>query len=101
MNANLKTRLGLTISGLITAGASTAMAVPAAPTQWEKCAGIAKAGLNDCGSLDGAHACSGKAVRDNDPKEWVYVPSGTCAKIVGGSVAAVKPAAKSVSTPGK
>jgi len=73
-------------------GASTTWAVPDQPTAWEKCAGIAKAGQNDCGSLDGKHDCSGKATKDNDPKEWVYVPKGTCEKIVGGKVAAVKPA---------
>ena len=77
-------------------GASTiAHAVPDQPKNWEKCAGIAKAGKNDCGSLDGSHACAGQAKRDLDDKEWVYVPQGTCEKIVGGFVAKVKPAKKS------
>ena len=85
------------VAGVIALGAgsaSTAWAVPDAPTAWEKCAGVAKAGKNDCGSLDGKHDCSGKATKDIDPKEWVYVPEGTCEKIVGGEVAAVKPAKK-------
>ena len=69
-----------------------AQAVPDAPIEWEKCAGIAKAGKNDCGSLDGKHGCAGHAKVDNDPNEWVYVPGGTCEKITGGSVAKVKPA---------
>lgn len=73
-------------------GAGTAYAVPDQPTQWEKCAGISKAGMNDCGALNGKHDCAGKASADNDPQEWVYVPHGTCTKINGGSVAAVKPA---------
>lgn len=50
----------------------------------EKCAGIAKAGMNDCGA--NGHGCAGQAAVDADPNEWVYVPEGTCEKIVGGSV---------------
>ncbi len=66
--------------------------VPDQPKAWEKCAGIAKAGKNDCGALDGKHACAGMAKVDNAKTEWVYVPKGTCDKIPGGKVAAVKPA---------
>jgi uncharacterized membrane protein len=72
--------------------AITAQAVPDAPKQWEKCAGIAKAGMNDCGALDGSHNCAGQATGDSLDTEWVYVPQGTCGKITGGNVAAVKPA---------
>ena len=72
--------------------ATQAQAVPDAPSEWEKCAGIAKAGKNDCGSLDGKHGCSGQATVDNSDVEWVYVPRGTCEKITGGVVAKVKPA---------
>ena len=50
----------------------------------EKCAGIVKAGQNDCGA--NGHSCSGKAKTDGDPNEWIYVPKGTCQKIVGGRV---------------
>lgn len=60
---------------------------------YEKCQGIVKAGLNDCGA--NGHACAGYAKVDNDPNEWIYVPEGTCDKIVGGSVKAPKTAAKS------
>lgn len=84
------------IAGILALGAglasAPAQAVPDAPQAWEKCAGIAKQGMNDCGSLDGRHACAGQADKDADPTEWVYVPQGTCTKIVGGRVAAVKPA---------
>ena len=73
-----------------------ANAVPGSPTHWEKCAGIAKAGMNDCGSLDGSHGCAGQAKADNLDIEWVYVPQGTCEKITGGNVAKVKPAKTSV-----
>lgn len=49
---------------------------------FERCAGIVKAGKNDCATSK--HACAGQAVRDSDPEEWVYVPKGACDKIVGG-----------------
>jgi len=55
----------------------------------EKCMGIAKAKMNDCGTSK--HACAGQAATDGDAEEWVYVPEGTCEKIVGGKV---KPAKK-------
>jgi len=53
----------------------------------EKCAGIAKAGKNDCGTSK--HACAGQAKTDGG-EEWVYVPKGSCEKIVGGTVVASK-----------
>ncbi len=52
----------------------------------EKCAGIVKAGKNDCGTSK--HACSGNAAVDKDPEEWVYVPAGTCEKIADGKLVA-------------
>ena len=84
------------MAGIFAIGASmaaqNAMAVPDAPQNWEICAGIASAGKYDCGSLDGSHKCAGQAKEDNMPTEWVYVPEGTCTKITGGEVKAVKPA---------
>ena len=50
----------------------------------EKCMGIAKAGLNDCGTSK--HSCAGQATVDRDPEEWIYLPAGTCEKITGGKV---------------
>lgn len=89
-------RTRVAIAGMLAAGAmlatNTASAVPDAPKAWEKCAGVAKAGKNDCGSLDGKHACASQSSVDNSPQEWVYVPVGTCEKITGGVVAKVKPA---------
>ena len=89
-----KQLLGAALLGLGTLAGTSAQAVPDAPAQWEKCAGIAKAGMNDCGALDGSHNCAGQAPSDNLETEWVYVPEGTCEKITGGKVAAVKPAKK-------
>lgn len=82
-------------AALLAGSTMTAIAhggVPDAPEQWEKCAGVAATGQNDCGSLDGAHACGGMSTKDNDPNEWLYVPAGTCEKLTGGKVVAVKDA---------
>ena len=82
-----------TIASLVTLSISTAaQAVPDQPKAWEKCAGIAQAGKNDCGALDGKHKCAGQSKTDDDKNEWVYVPEGTCTKITGGVVAKVVPA---------
>jgi uncharacterized membrane protein len=91
MNKPLLTATLISASALI-GTANTAHAVPDAPKAWEKCAGIAKAGKNDCGALDGSHGCAGQSTVDNADTEWVYVPKGTCEKLTGGSVAKVKPA---------
>ncbi|MDM8566230.1 DUF2282 domain-containing protein [Candidatus Halobeggiatoa sp. HSG11] len=56
----------------------------------EKCMGIVKVGMNDCGTSK--HACAGQAEVDSDPEEWIYVPEGMCAKIVGGTVKGAKSA---------
>jgi uncharacterized membrane protein len=53
----------------------------------EKCAGIAKAGKNDCGTSK--HGCAGQAKTDGGD-EWVYVPKGACEKIVGGTLVTSK-----------
>ena len=56
----------------------------AAKEEMEKCAGIVKAGMNDCGTAK--HSCAGQAAKDADKDEWVYLPKGTCGKIVGATV---------------
>lgn len=65
--------------------ASVAFAGPApVPTQFkfEKCAGVAKAGQNDCQTA--MSSCAGTSKRDGQTDAWVYLPEGSCAKIVGG-----------------
>lgn len=85
--------LAATVAGILSVGAATsASAVPDQPKQWEKCAGVAKAGKNDCGAVDGSHGCSGMAKKDNSAKDWVWVTAGTCQKITGGEVIATKAA---------
>ena len=67
----------------VSAASSTAMA---AKGDNEKCAGIVKAGKNDCGTS--RNACSGQVKVDNDPEAWIYLPKGLCARISGARVLA-------------
>lgn len=55
-----------------------------AKIEMEKCSGIVKAGMNDCGT--NGHACAGQAKADSEAGEWIKVPKGTCEKITGGVV---------------
>lgn len=50
----------------------------------EKCYGVVKAGQNDCQTADSA--CAGTSKTDGQKDAWVYVPKGTCEKLVGGSL---------------
>lgn len=56
----------------------------------EKCYGVVKAGMNHCDTHK--HQCANKADTDADPHEWIYLPKGTCERLVGGRLA--PPAAK-------
>ena len=76
----------LLVMGLASGG--SALAAKEGKEAMEKCAGIAKAGKNDCGTSK--HSCAGQSKMDGDKEEWVYVPKGTCEKIVGGSMVAAK-----------
>lgn len=73
------------IAGLLALGVAGAggQALAAAGDN-EKCAGIVKAGKNDCGTSKGS--CAGTVKVDRDPEAWVFVPKGTCEKIAGATV---------------
>lgn len=75
------------VAGLLALGLTSGSAL-AAKEDMEKCGGIVKAGQNDCGTAK--HSCAAQATKDGGKDEWVYVPAGTCAKIVGGAVIAKK-----------
>lgn len=62
-------------------GAAVIASNASAKDGYEKCAGVAKAHQNDC--KNAAHSCAGQSAKDNDPNEWLYVPTGTCAKLGG------------------
>jgi uncharacterized membrane protein len=72
--------LAAAVGSLFALGARSAGAADDPTT--EKCYGVAKAGKNDCAAP--AHACAGLAKTDGDPNEYVTLPKGTCARIVGG-----------------
>lgn len=70
------------IGGFLALG--LAGAANAADHPMEKCFGIAKAGMNDCGSKKAGHSCAGQASKNSDANDFVAVPKGTCNKIAGG-----------------
>lgn len=80
------------VMGILALGLTSAQNAVAAKEDMEKCAGVVKAGKNDCGTS--AHACAGQGKADSDKNEWTYLPKGTCEKLVGGTVVAAKADAK-------
>ena len=50
----------------------------------EKCYGIAKAGKNDCQTTNSA--CAGTSKRDGQGDAWVYMPKGSCERVINGSL---------------
>ena len=77
-----KVLVSAALAGVVALGLGAA--AEAAKPGYEKCAGVVKAGMNDCGTS--THSCAGQAATDGDAEEWVYVPAGTCNKIAGGVV---------------
>ena len=78
--AALTTLIGLSLGS----SADTASAQMPGAGDKEKCYGVVKKGQNDCGTAN--HGCSKQASQDGDPSEWIYLPKGSCEKIVGGSL---------------
>lgn len=81
-----KLLMSMALAGVVALGFSALSHEASAKEGFEKCTGVVKAGMNDCGTSK--HACAGQATVDGDPEEWVYVPEGTCEKIAGGTVKA-------------
>lgn len=71
-----------TLSAMAVAGAMTAAAAlavspaMAAKDGMEKCYGVTKAGMNDCGGAK--NSCAGTSTLDYQGDAWKYVPTGTC-----------------------
>jgi len=91
---NQATKIALLVASAIGATAALPLLANAGPAatpsfQAEKCYGINAAGKNDCASSN-SHSCAGEAKRASDPASWIYVPTGTCQKIQGGSLTAKK-----------
>ncbi len=96
---NIKNKVAVTaaLTGILALGlGSTSEEALAGKPGFEKCAGIVKAGQNDCGA--GNHECAGMAAKDSDPEEWIYVPAGTCEKIVGATLKEAAPSASAEET---
>jgi uncharacterized membrane protein len=70
---------------LLLATTTISTAAQAEVPKMEKCYGIVKAGKNDCQT--NSNACAGTAKKDGQKDAWIYLPKGTCEKIVGGSLA--------------
>jgi uncharacterized membrane protein len=89
MKTPLRTRL-LVASAMATAltlpWLSTAQGGPAPMPKFEaeKCYGITKAGKNDCQTANSS--CAGTSRRNSQGDAWIYVPKGTCDRLVGGSL---------------
>jgi uncharacterized membrane protein len=78
--------LKLAIAGVIALGTlGTSAAVQAAGM--EQCAGIVKAGMNDCATK--SNACHSHVESDSNPEAWIYLPKGTCERLVGAHVVQV------------
>jgi uncharacterized membrane protein len=72
---------------LLSAASGSTMVYAADPSQ-EQCAGVIKAGQNDCATS--TNACHGHSAKDSSAMAWIYVPQGTCEKIAGAHLVTVK-----------
>jgi uncharacterized membrane protein len=82
------TLLRTAMTSLLAIGAvSAAASALAEEAKQEQCAGVIKAGKNDCATS--ANACHGHVTTDAHPEAWIYVPVGTCERIVGARVVKV------------
>jgi uncharacterized membrane protein len=78
-----------TFASLIALGVAVGAQQASAADQ-EKCAGIVKAGKNDCGTS--VSSCAGTSKKDSDVEAWILVPKGTCERIAGGRLQTSKDA---------
>ncbi|MDQ2695594.1 MAG: DUF2282 domain-containing protein [Pseudomonadota bacterium] len=72
------------LAGVFALGIVTATQAVAQEEKPEKCYGVVKAGKNDCQTANSS--CAGTAAEDGQADAWIYLPKGTCEKIVGGSL---------------
>ncbi|HVQ74491.1 MAG TPA: DUF2282 domain-containing protein [Candidatus Binatia bacterium] len=83
----------MTSKAIAASALATALAIPIAvgaqpapqPTfAAEKCYGISRAGKNDCQTA--VSSCAGTSKRDGQKDAWIFVPAGSCERIVGGNL---------------
>jgi uncharacterized membrane protein len=85
----MKGNTTVVLASALAAALSLAVQASAGPApmpkfEAEKCYGVAKAGRNDCETRNSS--CAGTSRRNNQSDAWIYVPKGTCDKVVGGSL---------------
>ena len=71
-------------AAFITLTASNAIASDSAKPTTEKCYGVVKTGMNDCPTSTAS--CAGSATKDNQGDAFIFVPTGLCEKLTGGSL---------------
>jgi uncharacterized membrane protein len=81
---NSKAIVQSTFAALLATAVLGVTSAAAAVEQPEKCYGIVKAGKNDFQTA--SSSCAGTSKSDAQADAWIYVPKGTCEKIVGGSL---------------
>jgi uncharacterized membrane protein len=81
-NVLVASAMAVALSLAVEAAAQSGPA-PVPKFEHEKCYGIAKAGKNDCQTT--SSSCAGTSKRNSQGDAWVYVPKGSCDKLVGGS----------------
>ncbi len=72
------------VAGVLAVGMMAASQTAMAEKKFEKCYGVVKAGKNDCQT--NTSSCAGTSTADAQKDAWVFLPKGTCEKIVGGSL---------------
>lgn len=77
-----RTLITTAIASLLALGVTASSGVAYA-ADVEKCFGVTKAGQNACNSNSSQHACAGHAKVDNDPNDFIALPTGSCLKIGG------------------
>lgn len=84
-----KTLAASAVASLVTLGvvASSTFAqsgpAPQPNFAFEKCYGVAKAGKNDCATS--SNSCAGHVKTDARGDAWIYLPKGSCEKLISGS----------------
>lgn len=78
------TFLRAAMTSLLAMGAVSTASVALADEGKEQCAGVIKAGKNDCATS--TNACHSHVTVDNSPEAWIYLPKGTCERITGAHI---------------
>ncbi len=69
--------------GLVAMSPANAGPAPKPTYDSEKCFGVAATGKNDC--QPATNSCAGTVTQPMQGDAWIYVPTGVCGKISGGS----------------